>query len=143
MSPTVPQLIIHRGEPAFIDRFISGSYPGLLTEPRSPTIRNAPRRFLINIEMAEAGLSRKRRHASHQGRIILGDDSLLRWDVDHAVVTGDDHCHLRGQSSTQPFAHGIDSRELLQPISRVTAVYVPIMIKLALVRVDHGAITAQ
>jgi hypothetical protein len=70
-------LIIDRGEPAFIDRFIPGSYPSELTEPRSPTIRDPPRQFLINIEMAEAGLSGKRRYASHQGRIILGDDSLL------------------------------------------------------------------
>jgi hypothetical protein len=53
-------LIIHRGKPAFIDRFIPGSYPGELAELRAPSIRDPPRRFLINIKVAEAGLSGKR-----------------------------------------------------------------------------------
>ena len=59
------------------------------------------------------------------------------------MITGKDQRHVRRQSSAQSLAHGIDSRQLLQPVNRVAAVHVPVMIKLALVRIDHGAIAAQ
>ena len=59
------------------------------------------------------------------------------------MVTGNDQRHLGRQSSAQPLAHGIDSRQLLQPVGRTAAVHVPVMIKLALVGVDHAAIAAQ
>jgi hypothetical protein len=70
-------LIIDRREPAFIDRLVSGSYPRKLTEPCTPAVRYPTSRLLINIELPEAGLPSKCRYAGYEGRIVLGDDSLL------------------------------------------------------------------
>src|SRR5215207_7717096 len=141
MPPAFPELIIDRREPAFVDRLVAGSHPSKLAEPVVPAVSHPTSRFLINVELPEAGLSSESCHSRHQGRIVFGDDSLLRWNVDHAVVTGNDHCHLRRQGGAQPLAHRVDSRQLLQPVSRIAPVYVPVMIKLALVGVDHTAIT--
>src|SRR5215203_3436048 len=77
MSPTLAELIIDRCEPAFIDRLVPGSYPSKLTKPRPPAVRHPTRRFLINIELSEAGLAGQCRYACHECRIVLGDKSLL------------------------------------------------------------------
>ena len=70
-----------------------------------------------------------------------GHDALLRRNVDHPMVGSNDQRDLGWQSSTQPLAHGIDPRQLLEPGSRTTAVYVPTMIKFSLVGVNHAVIT--
>jgi hypothetical protein len=53
-----------------------------------------------------------------------------------------DQRYLGWQSSTQPLAHGIDPRQLLEPGGRTAAVYVPAMIKFPLVGVNDAVITA-
>ena len=95
MPPAFPELIIYLRKPAFIDRLVPGSYPRKITDPVAPPVRHPPRRFVINIELSEATLAGKRRQTCHERWIILGDDSLIRGDVDHAMVAGDDHRHLR------------------------------------------------
>ena len=77
MPPTLPELIINRCEPAFVDRFIPGSYPSKIAEPCAPSVRHPTGRFSINIELAEPTFSGKCRQTRHEGRIILGDDSLF------------------------------------------------------------------
>src|SRR5512133_3850 len=142
MSPTVSKLIISGGEPTFVDRLIPGPYPSQLCKPRSPSIRYPVRLLMIDIELPETALPGNCRHARHEGRIILGDDSLVCGDVDHAVVSGNDHHHVRGQGGAQPLTHSVDPSQLFQPGGRVATVHVPAMIKFPLVRVDHTALTA-
>jgi len=81
-------------------------------------------------------LSRPRRLQPAAGSCHSSHQHCCRRPVGHQR-------HLGRQCSTQPLAHGIDSRQLLQPVNRPAAVHVPVMIKFALVRVDHGAIATQ
>src|SRR5687767_13886227 len=77
MPPTLPELIIYRRKPAFVDRLVPGPYPSKITEPIAPSVRHPTRRFLINIELSEATLAGKRGQTRHECWIILGNDSLI------------------------------------------------------------------
>ena len=94
VAVALPQCVVDRSEPAFIDRFITGPHPGAIAQHIAPPSRDPPRILSIDVDLAEAALPRKRGNSRHEGGVIFGDDLVNLWHVNHAVVAGDDQSNV-------------------------------------------------